>query len=93
MARHGSITVNPSPPVIEIHGDDVTVEASYLAARLGLSVDQLRAEMPRGIIYSVVERGMGEDAGRLRLTFRYRARAWTVVVQRDGTLSEALSQR
>jgi hypothetical protein len=45
--------------------------------------------MRRGIIYSVVERGVGEDAGRLRLTFRYRARAWTVVVQRDGTLSEA----
>jgi len=43
----------------------------------------------RGIIYSVVERGVGEDAGRLRLTFRYRARAWTVVVQRDGTLNEA----
>ena len=32
---------------------------------------------------------MGEDVGRLRLTFRYRARAWTVVVQPDGTLSEA----
>ena len=81
--------MNPFPPVIEIHGDDVTVEASYLAARFDLSVDRLRAEMRRGIIYSVVERGMGEDAGRLRLTFRYRARAWTVVVQRDGTLSEA----
>ena len=81
--------MTPSPPVIEIHGDDVTVEASYLAARFDLSVDRLRAEMRRGIIYSVVERGMGEDAGRLRLTFRYRARAWTVVVQRDGILSEA----
>jgi hypothetical protein len=32
---------------------------------------------------------MGEDAGRLRLTFRYRTHAWTVVVQLDGTLSEA----
>ena len=81
--------MNPFPPVIEIHGDNVTVEAGYLAARLGLSVDQLRAEMRRGIIYSAVERGMGEDAGRLRLTFRYRACTWTVVVQRDGTLSEA----
>ena len=84
-----SITMNPSPPIIEIHGDDITVEANYLAARFDLSVDRLRAEMRRGIIYSVVERGTGEDAGRLRLTFRYRARAWTVVVQRDGTLSEA----
>lgn len=81
--------MNPSPPVIEIHGDEVTVEAGYLAARLGLSVARLQAEMRRGIIYSVVERGMGEDAGRLRLTFRYRARAWTMVVQRDGTLTEA----
>jgi Family of unknown function (DUF6522) len=80
--------MKPPPPAIEIYGDDITVEASYLAARLGLSVDQLRTEMRRGIIYSVVERGSGEDAGRLRLTFRYRARAWTVVVQRDGMLSE-----
>ena len=75
-------------PVIEIHGDDVTVEATYLATRLGLPVDRLRTEMRRGIIYSVVERGVGEDAGQLRLTFRYRTRAWRVVVQRDGTLSE-----
>ena len=66
--------MNPSPRIIEIHGDDVTVEASYLAVRLGLPVDRLRAEMRRGIIYSVVERGVGEDAGRLRLTFRYHAR-------------------
>ena len=81
--------MTPSPPVIEIHGDDVTVEASYLAARFDLSVDRLRAEMQRGIIYSAVERGMGEDAGRLRLTFRYHVRAWMVVVERDRTLSEA----
>jgi len=55
--------MNSSPPLIEVHGDDVTVEASYLAARLGLPVERFRAEMRRGIIYSVVERGMGEDAG------------------------------
>ena len=36
---------------------------------------------------------MGEDAGRLRLTFRYRARTWTMVVHRDGSLSEAPSSR
>jgi uncharacterized protein DUF6522 len=79
-----------SPPLVEIHGDDVTVEAAYLATRLGLSVDRLRTEMRRGIVYGVVERGIGEDAGRLRLTFRYRTRAWTAVIQRDGTLIETL---
>ena len=81
--------MKPSRPIIEIQGDDVTVEATYLASRLGLPVDRLLAEMRRGIIYSMVERGVGDDAGRLRLTFRYRARAWTVVVERDGTLCEA----
>ena len=55
--------MNSSPPVIEIHGDDVMVEGSYVAARLGLPVDRLRTEMRRGIVYSVVERGMGGARG------------------------------
>jgi hypothetical protein len=88
-AARDSVMMKPSRPIIEIQGDDVTVEATYLASRLGLPVDRLLAEMRRGIIYSMVERGVGDDAGRLRLTFRYRARAWTVVVERDGTLCEA----
>ena len=75
--------MNP-PRVIEIHGDDVTVLASYLAVRLGLPVDRLRAEMRRGIVYSVVERGMGKEAGRLRLTICYRTRAWTAVSSATG---------
>jgi Family of unknown function (DUF6522) len=77
------------PAVIEVEGEEATVEAGHLAAKLGLSVDRLRAEMRRGIVYGVVERGVGGDAGRLRLTFRYRARSWTVVVEADGTLNEA----
>ncbi len=39
------------------------VEGSYVAARLGLPVDRLRTEMRRGIVYSVVKRGMGGGAG------------------------------
>lgn len=83
------MAMDPSPPIIAVHGDEATIEAAYLAAKLGLSVDRLRAEMRRGIVYGTVERGIGEDAGRLRLTFRYRARSWTVVVEADGTLHEA----
>jgi Family of unknown function (DUF6522) len=75
-----------------IVGEEVTIEAGHLAEKLGLPVDRLRAEMRRGIVYGVVERGVGEDAGRLRLTFRYRARSWTVVVEADGTLDEAPAQ-
>jgi hypothetical protein len=77
------------PAVIEVRGEEATIEAGFLAAKLGLSVDRLRAEMRRGVVYGVAERGVGEDAGRLRLTFRHRARSWTVVVEPDGTLNEA----
>ena len=80
--------MDPSLPVIEVQGDEATIEASHLAAKLGRTVDRLRAEMRRGIVYGVVERGIGDDAGRLRLTFRYRARSWTVVVEADGMLNE-----
>ena len=55
--------MNPSPPVIEIHGDDVTVEASYLAARFDLSVDRLRAEMRRGIIYTLLSAAWARTRG------------------------------
>ena len=34
--------------------------------------------------------GINEDAGRTRLTFRYRTRAWTVVVEPDGTVIERI---
>jgi hypothetical protein len=84
---------DPSPPVVGVEGDEATVEAGYLAAKLGLSVDRLRSEMRRGIVYGVAERGVGEDAGRLRLTFRYRARLWTAIVEPDGTLHEAAGPR
>ena len=60
-------------PVIEVRGEEATIEAGFFAAKLGLSLDRLRAEMRRGIVYGVVERGVGEDEGRLRLTFRRRA--------------------
>jgi Family of unknown function (DUF6522) len=84
---------HPRRSVIEVRGDEATIEARCLAAKLGLSVDRLRAEMRRGIVhgvleYGVLERGRGDDAGRLRLTFRHRARSWTVVVEPDGTLQE-----
>jgi hypothetical protein len=66
----------------------ITINADLLAPKLGLSVEVLKAEMRRGYVYSVTEQGIGSDAGRTRLTFRYRARSWCVVVDPDGTLVE-----
>ncbi len=60
---------------------DYTVPANVLAEGFGLTPDALWREMKRGIVYGVVERGEGEDAGRTRLTFRYRARAWSMTLE------------
>jgi predicted ArsR family transcriptional regulator len=73
---------------VRVRGDEVTIEVDHLAGKLGLATEALRSEMRRGIVYGVAEQGIGADAGRTRLTFRYRARSWTVVVEPDGTLQE-----
>jgi hypothetical protein len=75
---------------IAIANGEVTIDAALLASKLGLSEALLKTEMRKGIVYSVTETGINEDAGRTRLTFRYRARAWTVVVDPDGTLVDSI---
>ena len=47
--------------------------------------------MRKGIVSSVAETGVNEDTGRTRVTFRHRTRAWTVVVEPDGTLVESIA--
>jgi len=61
--------------------DGFVVEAELIAQKLGLSPDAFWREMKRGIVYGVVERGEGDDVGRTRLTFRYRARSWSVTLE------------
>ena len=74
------------PSAVAIKDGEVTIDAALLASGLGLSTEALRAEMRRGLVYGVVEKGVGEDQGRLRLSLRYRARSWTVVIEPGGTL-------
>ena len=75
---------------ITIVNGEITVDAELLAPKLGLSAAALKVEMRKGSIDSVAEAGIDEDAGRTRLTFRYRTRAWTVVVEPDGTVVERI---
>lgn len=77
-------------PTTAICVDDgeITVEAEVLAPKLGLSIEALKENMAKGLVMSVTETGENEDAGRTRLTFRYRARVWRVVIESDGSLFE-----
>jgi hypothetical protein len=70
--------------VISVQNGESVVDAEFLAAKHGLSMDSLKAEVRRRLVNSVTERGIDEDEGRTRLTFRYRARSLTVVVNRTG---------
>ena len=76
---------------ISIADGEITIDAELLASKLGLSAASLMAEMRKGIVYSVTETGINEDVGRTRLTFRYRSRAWTVVVDPGGNLVESIA--
>jgi hypothetical protein len=63
--------------------DDLVVDAQAAADGLGLPVDVFWTEVKRGLVFSVVERGEGVDAGRVRLTLRYRSKSWSVIRQHD----------
>ncbi len=69
-----------SSPIV-LAEDGFVVEAELVARNLGLSPHAFWREMKRGIVYGVVERGEGDDAGRTRLTFRYRARSWSLTLE------------
>ena len=73
---------------ITVTGDDVTVDAGLLAPQLGLSVPDMKTAMGAGEIRTLVERGEDEDAGRMRLTFRYGAIQYSLIREPDGQLHE-----
>ena len=77
-----------SHAAVEVGHAQITIDAEVLAPGLGLTVEALKENMARGLVVSVTETGQDEDAGRTRLTFRYRARVWRVVIDTDGTLFE-----
>jgi hypothetical protein len=66
--------------------DAIEVDATLVARGLNLPVEQFMAEMQRGIVYSASERGIAEDEGRFRLTFRYRDRVFRLIVTTTGEI-------
>ena len=80
-----------SASAITIPDVEITIDAELLTPKLGLSAAALKADMRKGDVTSVAEPGINEDTGRTRVTFRYRTRTWTVVVDPDGTLRNRLS--
>lgn len=70
---------------VRVGPDGPVVDAETMAAAFGLSPDALRHELQAGTVTSLVERGEDADAGRWRLTLRWRGRVWSVRVEPDGS--------
>jgi hypothetical protein len=66
----------------------VIIGAEDAAALLGAPLPDFLRDLRAGHVYSVVERGEGVDAGRIRATLRNRAREVRVVI--DAATGEIL---
>lgn len=79
----------PVPPgVIGRKDGQITVDPAYLAPRLGLEVEALRAGLRSGDVVGVTETGEGDDTGKSRIVLRNGARSWAAEVLADGTARE-----
>ena len=65
-------------------GGDFQIDSAIVARGLKLAVPHFLAEMRRGHVHGLVEKGEGEDEGRYRLSFRYRGRQLQLIVGDDG---------
>ena len=80
----------PLPPGTVTWEDGVpTVDAAYLAGRLGLDDDGLRAGLRRGDVVSRSETGADNDSGKTRLVVRAsNGRAWAAEIAANGSAHE-----
>jgi hypothetical protein len=76
---------------IDVTQDGFVVDAAIIAAALKLKPEQIQPLMRSGEITSKSETGVGEDAGRSRLTFLYGDRAVRLVIDQAGTILKRAS--
>lgn len=73
--------------VLEPDGS-ILLPAAFLAEQFGWPVARLQGLMRRGLVQARVEQGIGEDAGRWRLSVRSGNRRWQAIVDANGNVLE-----
>ncbi|HWG69543.1 MAG TPA: DUF6522 family protein [Steroidobacteraceae bacterium] len=71
---------------IDIDGT-ITVPAEVIAKGLRLNTLAVIPHLRRGLIRQVTARGVDEDAGRMRILFRYKSRQFTLHLNAGGTIA------
>ncbi|MCR9140400.1 MAG: DUF6522 family protein [Alphaproteobacteria bacterium] len=66
----------------------VVVDPDYLAPKLGLNPETLRAGLQRGDVVGVTEVGQGDDTGKTRVIIRTTTRAWAAEIDASGKARE-----
>jgi len=74
--------------VIAWEDGQVMVDPDYLAPKLGLNPETLRAGLQRGDVVGVTEAGEGDDSGKTRVIIRTTTRAWAAEIDASGTARE-----
>ena len=74
--------------VIARQDGQIIIDPDYLAPRLGITPETLRAGLRRGDVVGVTETGTGADAGKTRVIMRSPTRAWAAEIDADGTARE-----
>lgn len=73
---------------VSLDSGDVVIDAAMLAGWLGVDTATLSDAIESGAVRTLVERGEGEDEGRVRLTVRYQDRQFCMIREPDGSLTE-----
>ena len=69
---------------LEIEDGTVQIDATIVAEAFGIAPDRLIELMRQGKVTSLSERGMDEDAGKVRLTFFHDNRRLRIVADESG---------
>jgi hypothetical protein len=69
---------------VEFENREINVDARLLGKSLDLDPSTVLARIKDGAITSLCEQGIGNDAGRYRLTFFHKNRRCQIVVDRKG---------
>ena len=69
---------------IEFEEGAIQIDATIIGEGLGIHPSQVQTQMRQGKITSLCERGIGEDAGRYRLTFFSENRRFRLIVDERG---------
>ncbi len=71
---------------VEFDGQSFSVDAALIAEGFGIGPAKVQSLMRSRKITSRCERGIEQDAGRYRLTFRHHDRALRIVVDERGEI-------